>query len=69
MRMSEAHSGQHDHGIQQGTAHKPSPFTEAELLEFHKSDVQAGGAVVKLMAAIFLIGVFLYALVNYAVAN
>ena len=50
-------------GSQQGDGSQPprggvaSPFTpEAEKKEFEKDDIQAGGAVMVLMTAIFIIG-------------
>jgi hypothetical protein len=43
------------------------PFSEAELKEFHRDDIQAGGAVVVLMTAIFGIGLVLYTVVAISV--
>jgi hypothetical protein len=55
--MSEAHG---THGEQTATA---SPFSEAEVQEFHKSDVQAGATFVILITSIFVIGLGLYSVV------
>ncbi len=45
------------------------PFSEAEWKEFRQSDKGAGGAIVGLMTAIFLIGVVLYTVVAIVVAG
>ena len=64
--MSHSHHSGHE-GIQHGAAHAPQPFTEAEIAEFQRSDRQAGGAVIVLMAAIFTIGVLLYGAIDYLI--
>jgi hypothetical protein len=43
------------------------PFTESEWAALQKDDIQAGGAVVCLMAGIFTIGLVIYSLVLWAV--
>jgi hypothetical protein len=68
--MSEAH-GTQDHG--QALGHEAHPghtpaFSDAEMAEFQKSDIGAGGAVVVLMAAIFGIGLLLYTSIAIIVA-
>jgi hypothetical protein len=60
-------TGANIHGVQHGTARPPLPFTEAEIQEFQKSDRQAGGSVVVLMALIFTIGVLLYGAIDYLI--
>ncbi len=45
------------------------PFSEAEWHEFHESDKAAGAAVIKLMSAIFTIGLVLYTVVVIIVAR
>jgi hypothetical protein len=63
-----------EHGIQ-SAAHGHHgggvaiPFGEAELNEFHKDDIHAGGAVIVLMTAIFTIGLILYTVVTVVVAR
>jgi hypothetical protein len=66
-----SHHG-HDHGIHHGHEHaghggathhpsgRPTYFTEREWADFQASDRAAGGAVVKLMTAIFIVGLCLY---------
>lgn len=44
-----------------------SPFTDAEIQQFHAEDLAAGKAVVSLMVGIFLVGVVLYSIVAVAV--
>jgi hypothetical protein len=55
----------HDHH------HEPAApaFSEAEMAEFQKSDIGAGGAVVVLMTAIFTVGLLLYGVVAVIVAR
>lgn len=57
------------HGVQNHGASVALPFTEADREEFHKSDIQAGGAVIVLMTAIFSIGLILYTVVAIVVAR
>lgn len=60
----------HEHG---GHGHHGAaltlPFGEADLAEFHKNDIQAGGAIIVLMTAIFSIGLILYTVIAVVVAN
>jgi hypothetical protein len=67
--MSHAHHDQHGghEGIQQGAAHAPLPFSAEEIAEFQRSDRQAGGSVVVLMALIFTTGVLLYGTIDYLI--
>jgi hypothetical protein len=69
---SQPHGG---HGVQTDELHGHHgaavalPFTEADREEFQKSDIQAGGAVIVLMTAIFSIGLILYTVVAIVVAR
>jgi hypothetical protein len=57
--MSEAHAGSH--------AAAAAPFAEAEIHEFHASDIAAGRVIVLLMAGIFTVGLVLYTAVALVV--
>jgi hypothetical protein len=63
------------HGIQKDAPHGHHgaavslPFGEADLAEFHKNDIQAGGAIIVLMTAIFSIGLILYSVIAIVVAS
>jgi hypothetical protein len=61
------------HGATAHAAHPAptvhAPFSEAEWQEFHKSDIGAGGAIVVLMAAIFGVGLVMYAVIAIVVAG
>lgn len=51
------------HGDPHGHTSTPLPFSDAELEDFHKSDIQAGKMVVILLTGIFLIGLVLYTII------
>jgi hypothetical protein len=68
IRMSHPQHGGHE-GIQQGAAQAALPFTPGEIAEFQRSDRQAGGSVVVLMALIFTIGVLLYGAIDYLITS
>ncbi len=55
------------HGGHSGTTQ--NLFNEAELTQFHKDDIQAGGAIIVLMTAIFTIGLILYTVIAVVVAR
>ncbi len=42
-------------------------FNDHEWQEFRKEDKRAGGAVIMLMLAIFIVGVVLYTIVNLSI--
>jgi hypothetical protein len=79
--MTDSH--EHDHGIQHGPAdsiqqgHGHSPgghstgalITEEEYRQYQRSDLGAGKVVVSLMAAIFTVGLVLYATILIIVAT
>ena len=54
------------HG-QAGTA--ALPFSPEEWHEFHESDKGAGGAIIVLMGSIFTIGLVLYSIIAFVVAE
>lgn len=58
--MSDPH---HDHA----SPHAALPFHDADWQQFKKDDITAGGAIIKLMTAIFLVGVVLYSVVAFYV--
>lgn len=73
--MSDEHiqAGSLPHGHIQTAAHEAHhghapTFSDAEMAEFQKSDIGAGGAVVVLMAAIFSAGLVLYTAIAILVA-
>jgi hypothetical protein len=43
------------------------PFSEAEVEEFHASDIAAGKVIILLMTGIFTTGLVLYAIVAWSV--
>ena len=65
----------HSHGQEADDAHShPSGtealhFTEEEWEAYKKDDIQAGGAVIFLMASIFTIGLMLYTTIAVIVAG
>lgn len=61
---AHGHGGPGHHG-----AAVAVPFGEADLAEFHKNDIQAGGAIIVLMTAIFTIGLILYSVIAVVVAG
>jgi len=63
---SVVHEAAHDHGH---AADEGPHFSEKEWKEFQDDDIHAGGAVVCLMAAIFLIGLMLYSTIALIVAT
>ena len=63
---TDAHHGGHGHHAPGGHA---ALFTDAQLHSFHEDDKHAGGAVIVLMSAIFSIGLALYTVVAYVVAQ
>ncbi len=48
-----------------GQEHSATPFSEAQLQEFHRNDRDAAAVLVLLMAGIFLVGVALYTVVAF----
>jgi hypothetical protein len=52
--------------VEHGTA--TVPFSEIELHTLHSEDINAGKAIVLLMLGIFIIGVVLYAFVDWWVS-
>jgi hypothetical protein len=65
--MHDSHgiqSGHEGHGHTATPGHGTSPFSPAEVEEFHKSDRGAGKVIILLMTGIFLTGVFLYATID-----
>jgi hypothetical protein len=55
--MSDSHAAHH------GTS-AALPFTEQEMQQLHKSDIQAGTMVIMLLTAIFIIGLLLYGTID-----
>jgi hypothetical protein len=60
--MSDSHAAHHGAGT-------VIPFTDQEMQELHKSDIQAGTMVVLLLAAIFVIGLILYTTIAAIVSS
>ena len=59
-------SDPHSHTAPAGAA---VPFTGEQLHAFHEDDKHAGGAVIVLMTAIFSIGLVLYSVIAFVVAQ
>jgi hypothetical protein len=62
-------SDPHAHDVTTHPSKAPSPFSDADWQEFHKSDINAGAAVIVLMTAIFSIGLVLYSVIAIVVAS
>ena len=68
--MTHAHATAHGHGHDEHDKEGPRPyFPAAEWEQFQKDDINAGGAIIIEMAAIFSIGLLLYAAIAFIVAT
>jgi len=59
MTHGDPHHGATEHGA------ASLPFSDSEWQSLRRSDMAAGRNIVVLMAGIFVIGVFLYAIVDF----
>jgi len=64
------HADAHGHGHHDHDTEGPRPyFPAADWEEFQKDDIKAGSAIILEMAAIFSIGLVLYAAIAYIVGG
>lgn len=61
--MSESH--EHAVTTSPSPAAGGAPFTPAEITAMHEDDKAAGGHIVKLMCAIFMVGIVIYSVVAF----